>query len=170
MAKRLHRSGSLCDESVARQHRGAVGAVARLSRDCGAGFTISNRATTAGPVTPTVGGFTCSAPDATSLVASTTCTNVNAPAWTLPRTTLSATATDNAGNVGSGSTSFTIALTASGICGLVQQWVSGGVRSSLCVKLDCGSYDAFANEADAQRGKRLTSAQADVLIELVRNL
>jgi len=54
--------------------------------------------------------ITCTAADTLSGIASTTCANINGPANTFsPGTnTFSATATDKAGNQGSGSTSFTV--------------------------------------------------------------
>jgi hypothetical protein len=52
----------------------------------------------------------CTASDNLSGVASTTCANVSLPAWTFGEGlhTFSASATDDAGNVGTGSTSFTV--------------------------------------------------------------
>src|SRR5439155_8371919 len=54
--------------------------------------------------------ITCTASDGLSGVASNTCTGVNAPAYTLAlgSHTLSASATDKAGNTGTGSTTFTV--------------------------------------------------------------
>jgi hypothetical protein len=68
--------------------------------------------------------ITCSATDALSGVATTTCVTINAPAFgfTLGANTVSATATDLAGNTGSGSTQFTVVVTGAGICQLVTAW------------------------------------------------
>jgi hypothetical protein len=68
--------------------------------------------------------ITCSATDALSGVASTTCVTINGPAYgfTLGANTFSATATDLAGNTGSGTTQFTVVVTGAGICQLVTAW------------------------------------------------
>lgn len=129
----------------------------------------------------------CSSSDNLSGVASDTCTTTNAPAWTfgLGSHTVSATATDRAGNVGGGSTTFTVGVSTAGVCALVRQWVSNaGIANSLCVKLQNaaaarargqnGAADnilaAFRNEVSAQRGKALTAAHADTLTALSYDL
>lgn len=131
--------------------------------------------------------ITCSASDAVSGVASTTCANVSAPAWQLGlgSHTLSATATDNAGNTGSGSTSFTVTVDATSLCGLVQQFATNaGIANSLCVKLNAATaagargqaktktniLAAFDNEVSAQSGKAFTAAQATLLAQLAEAL
>ncbi len=122
----------------------------------------------------------CNATDALSGVASDTCTNVSGPAWSfgLGSHTFSATATDKAGNVGSGSTSFTVTVDYSSLCALVGEFASNhGVANSLCAKLDAAAaagareqskvvandLRAFDNEVAAQAGKALTSDQAKLL-------
>ncbi len=64
---------------------------------------------------------------AASGLASTTCANVNAPAYTFPLglNTLSASATDVAGNVGTGSTTFTVQVTNSSLCTLTVRFIEG---------------------------------------------
>src|SRR6266851_730759 len=78
--------------------------------------------------------ITCTAVDppnangtAASGLASTTCANVNAPAYTFPLglNTLSASATDVAGNVGTGSTTFTVQVTNSSLCTLTVRFIEG---------------------------------------------
>src|SRR6266851_8696609 len=78
--------------------------------------------------------ITCTAVDppnangtAASGLASTTCANVNAPAYTFPLglNTLSASATDVAGNVGTGSTTFTVQVTNSRLCTLTLRFIEG---------------------------------------------
>src|SRR5581483_2747721 len=130
---------------------------------------------------------TCSSSDATSGVASDTCANVSGPAWSfgLGTHTVSASATDNAGNEGSGSTMFTVTVDASSLCGLVQQWAkNGGIANSLCVKLNAAAaaeargqtktkqnnIDAFDNEVSAQSGKGFTAAQAKLLVQFAAAL
>jgi hypothetical protein len=129
----------------------------------------------------------CTASDALSGVASSTCADVNAPAWSLGLGThvLSATAVDRAGNTGSGSGSYTVVVTGDGLCALVEQWVSNaGVANSLCAKLRAAAASrargqakpaanqlaAFRNELAAQSGKKVTAAHADTLALLSRSL
>ena len=131
--------------------------------------------------------ITCSANDALSGVASDTCANVSGPAWSfgLGTHTVSATATDNAGNTGSGSTSFTVTVDANSLCALVRAFsTNSGIANSLCVKLTAASaaaargqsktkaniISAFDNEVAAQSGKALTTAQATLLIDLATAL
>ena len=117
--------------------------------------------------------ITCVAADALSEVASTTCADVNAPAASLdlgPHV-LTASATDRAGNVGEGSTTFTVTVSAAGLCRLTQQYeTKDAVAHSLCVKLDHGSIGAYANELHAQAGKSVTADQAELLIRLAEAL
>jgi hypothetical protein len=131
--------------------------------------------------------ISCLASDALSGVASNTCTNVSAPAWSLGlgTHTLSATATDNAGNLGSGSTSFTVTVNATSLCALVHQFsINSGIANSLCVKLDAAAsaatrglvktqannLRAFINEVAAQSGKALTADQATLLTKYASTL
>ena len=125
----------------------------------------------------------CIAADALSDVASTTCTDIDGPAYSfgLGAHTFSATATDNAGNAGEGSTTFTVVVNESGLCTLARRFVSkDGVARSLCAKLDSAAaarergsltaerniLDAFANEVSAQRGKSIINDDANVLMGL----
>jgi hypothetical protein len=76
--------------------------------------------------------ITCAASDPApgSGLASTTCANVSAPAWTygLGTTTLSASAVDVAGNTRSASTSFTITVTPTSLCTLTTAFVKGSAN------------------------------------------
>ena len=76
--------------------------------------------------------ISCAASDPApgSGVASTTCANVNEPAWTfgLGATTLSAGATDVAGNSATGSTSFAVTVTPSSLCALTDAFVQGSAK------------------------------------------
>lgn len=117
--------------------------------------------------------ITCGSSDALSGVVSDTCANVSGPAWSFGPGdhTFSATATDDAGNVGSADTTFTVVVSAGGLCNLVEAWTSNaGVANSLCVKLAHGSYAAFRNEVSAQRGKKISADHADELIALSESL
>ena len=116
--------------------------------------------------------ITCSASDALSGLASNTCAPINGPATSfLGLNTFSATAVDNAGNGATATISFTVAATVASLCDLVEQYVDHhGVAHSLCVKLEHGNIEPFIHEVNAQRGKRLSDAEADLLILLARRL
>lgn len=116
--------------------------------------------------------ITCSASDALSGLASNTCAGVSGPATSfLGSNTRSATAVDRAGNSATATITFTVVATVGSLCDLVEQYVDHhGVAHSLCVKLEHGNIDPFVNEVNAQRGKRLTNAEANLLILLARSL
>ena len=80
--------------------------------------------------------ITCTAVDPTngngtngSGLASSTCVNANASAYSFPLgpNTLSASATDVAGNGGNGSTTFTIRVTYSSLCNLTARFIEGSL-------------------------------------------
>lgn len=127
--------------------------------------------------------ITCAASDATSGVASHTCEDVNGEAYTfaLGSNTRSATALDNAGNSGSGSTSFTVEVTFGSLCTLTRRFVSqAGIAHSMCQKLSAaaaaaargndpakqGQLGAYINHVQAQSGKALSAADAATLTRL----
>jgi hypothetical protein len=115
----------------------------------------------------------CAANDVLSGLVVNTCADVNADAFTLAlgNHTLSATAQDRAGNSNAATATFTISATSGSLCSLVQRWTSNaGVANSLCVKLQQGSYEAFRNEVSAQSGKKISEANAAMLIELSKAL
>lgn len=129
----------------------------------------------------------CTAADALSGVDSTTCSDVDAEAWTLGLGThsLSASATDRAGNTGDGSGSYTVKATFDGLCNLVKEWAGkSGTANSLCAKLRAAGdarargqdktadnqLDAFRHEVAAQSGKALTADQANLLTQFSQTL
>jgi hypothetical protein len=117
--------------------------------------------------------ISCTASDALSGVANPTCAGVNAAAYTFgPGThTVNATATDNAGNTGSGSTTFTVTVSEASLCSLVNAWVTNaGNATSLCVKLKQKSSKAFVNEVGAQTGKAVPADKAPILISFAQAL
>lgn len=133
--------------------------------------------------------ITCSATDALSGVASSTCAtaNVTVPAYTLGLGSHSytASATDNAGNTGSATTAFTVQVGYSSLCGLATQFSSStDVATGLCDKLTAASQAAargqdkakanilaaFDHLVSAQTGKALTAAQAATLTNLATAL
>jgi hypothetical protein len=128
----------------------------------------------------------CGATDATSGIdaASTTCPEIDAPAYTfaLGSHTLDATATDRAGNVRTESSTFTIEVTYQSLGTLVDLVVSNeGVANSLDQKLvaarnaptpgaRAGQLRAFVQHLEAVRGRWLTSEHTDALIRLAGGL
>ncbi|HET9424829.1 MAG TPA: hypothetical protein VFO55_05610 [Gemmatimonadaceae bacterium] len=127
----------------------------------------------------------CTATDAMSGVASSTCAPISgaAYAFALGPNSYTASAVDHAGNRGNGATTFNVVVTSASLCGLARQFVAHeGTQNSLCVKLKAaqaardrggnntgeGSLGAFISEIEALAGKRLTSANAAILIALAR--
>lgn len=98
--------------------------------------------------------ITCTAVDppnangtAASGLASTTCANVNAPAYTFPLgpNTLSASATDVAGNIGMGSTTFTVQVTTGSLCALTVQLIETSPKFLSLSPQAQKRWDRFAN-------------------------
>lgn len=117
--------------------------------------------------------ITCAATDATSGVAASTCPGATGDAYTfgVGSHTLNASATDNAGNQHSASTSFTVTVNSGNICELVKRWVDKpGVANSMCQQLKNKAYGAFINHVGAQSGKSVTAARAAILISLAKLL
>lgn len=115
----------------------------------------------------------CSATDATSGIASRSCPDASGDAYTFDvgANTLSASATDHAGNQGSGSAAFTVQVTAGSLCTLTKRFVSQrGVAHSMCKQLENGAIRAYVNHVRAQSGKSLSAAHADILISLAGKL
>ena len=131
--------------------------------------------------------ITCTAADALSGIASTTCANVSGPAYSfgLGPHTFSATATDRAGNSGSGSVTFTVGVTYTSLCNLSQRFAdSRAVGTALCALLRLAeaadahnspivkqlSLQAYVLLVRAQTGRTLTATEAATLIALSRAL
>lgn len=129
----------------------------------------------------------CSASDSLSGIASSTCKNVSAPAYTFPlgMTTLSASAKDQAGNIGTASTSFTVSVTYLSLCSLSRQFSTDpAFGSTLCQILilakryaDAGDQTAkatmlqvYANNVRSHLGYSLTADQARTLVRLAAGL
>ena len=74
--------------------------------------------------------ITCTATDALSGIATSTCVDTNGPGWSFGAGahTLSAQATDKAGNVGSGSTTFTVTVKPTDLSTLTAQFVRGSAK------------------------------------------
>ncbi len=127
--------------------------------------------------------ITCSASDALSGLASSTCANVVGDAYTfqLGTNAFTATALDGAGNSSDAATSFTVTVTSVSLCALTTRFVENtGVANSLCVKLDNsaksyakgnaqaaqGQLTAYVNEVSAQTGLSISAANAATLTAL----
>ena len=127
--------------------------------------------------------ITCSTADSLSGVVSSACADTAGPAYTfgLGSHTLTAGAIDNAGNEGSGTTTFNVLVTPTGLCNLAAQFsTNSDVASGLCDKITAASQaaargqakpranilSAFDHQVSAQTGKALTSQQAEVLTRL----
>jgi hypothetical protein len=79
--------------------------------------------------------------------------------------------TDKDGGSTISSATVSVTVTAQSLCDLTSRYVTKkGVAQSLCVKLEHGSYGAYANEVAAQSGKALTAEQAAILTRLVGRL
>jgi uncharacterized protein YegL len=131
--------------------------------------------------------ITCSAADNLSGLASTTCSDITGAAWSfaLGANAFSATATDHAGNVGSGATSFVVTVGFDSLCTLVRDFVAQrGIADSLCAKLSAAGASAgrgnttamrnqlnsFINEVGAQSGSHMPADRSALLIALARAL
>jgi hypothetical protein len=117
--------------------------------------------------------ITCSASDAMSGIATNTCANISGDAYTfaIGANSATASATDKAGNANTASTTFTVAVTGGSLCNLVKRWVSNaGVANSMCVKIEHESWGALRNELQAQSGKKISAANAAILLRLVGEL
>ena len=131
--------------------------------------------------------ITCTAADALSGVASTTCANVSGPAYSfgLGSHTFSATATDKAGNTAGGSVTFTVGVTYTSLCNLSRQFSSSqAIGNALCALLRVAevaeahgstfgkrlALAAYVQLVRSQSGRTLTAAEAATLIALSRAL
>ncbi len=131
--------------------------------------------------------ITCSAIDNLSGIASTDCQNINAPAYTFATgvNTISSSATDNAGNIGTGSVTFTVGTTPDSLIALTQQFETNrGILHQLRASLEgvklaeqlgnqhmkTALINTYIMEVNLQRGRTLTDLQADTLIALANAL
>lgn len=131
--------------------------------------------------------ISCTPSDTLSGIASSTCADITGPAYAfgLGTHTYEASATDNAGNRGSATTSFDVQVTYPSLCSLATQFsTSTDVATGLCDKLTAAAQaqaaghdkpkanvlSAFDHQVAAQTGKALTSDQAEVLTNLAATL
>ena len=127
--------------------------------------------------------ITCNASDAMSGVATSTCATVSAPAYSFGAGThtLNAAVTDRAGNSATSATTFTVTVDAASLSAVIDQIIGdSNVANGLRAKLDAiargngknraNLVKAFVNQVEAQRGKKLSNADADLLIALSASL
>jgi hypothetical protein len=135
--------------------------------------------------------ITCSATDALSGIAGTTCPSVvSEPAYTFATTrstsvTRAATATDSAGNAASATTSFTVAVSYTSLCELTRSFSTDSLTSDvLCAMLSGAAVaeskgqetakgtalSAYRQTVQLQIGHAFTSAQATALVDLSKLL
>lgn len=184
-------SGATSPCAVSTQTTDTNGTTVDCSATSGAGIDASNSVDFKRDATNPLVGFTdnagtytvdqtvsitCSASDAMSLLASSTCAPITGSAYSfgVGTTTRTASALDVAGNSSSATTSFTVRATAATLCTVTRLFVTGpgeeGVESSMCGKLEKGNYGPYINEVQAQSGKKITAANANILITWARTL
>ena len=116
---------------------------------------------------------TCAASDAMSGLASNSCANTSADAYTfgVGSHSLSASASDWAGNGVNASATFSVTVSAGSLCSLVRRWVDqAGIANSMCQQLNNGAFGAFRNHLSAQSGKSVTAAHSAILSSLSSSL
>jgi hypothetical protein len=112
--------------------------------------------------------LSCTASD---LVSSATCSpaSISAPAWSYGAgaRSVSFTARDAAGNVGTATAAFTVSPTVDGMVRLTTSLVTKAqLTSSLEAKLRAGNYDGYRKELDQQVGKGVGASDARLLSDL----
>lgn len=85
--------------------------------------------------------------------------------------TLSASATDHAGNEAGATASFTVQVTTGGVGALTTRFVSrAGIAGAMVRQLENGAIRAHVNHVRAQSGKSLSAEHAVILIRLAGQL
>jgi len=113
--------------------------------------------------------ITCTAADNLSGVASSTCAGASGPAWAFGAGshTLSATATDNAGNLGSATATFTVTVTPGSLGALTLQFVQSSARYQALSARQQAAVDALARTATqalVQIVPRLNAKQKEAFV------
>ena len=114
----------------------------------------------------------CNASDALSGIATSDCRDITGPAsMFLASNTFTATATDTAGNQGTGSVSFKVVVTASSLGTLVDRWVTNkNDARTLRKRLDRGDIDGFIKNVQREIGKSISPQHGLELIRLATTL
>lgn len=136
--------------------------------------------------------ITCTSTDALSGIASTSCSNINKPAYSYPLgvNTVSATATDNAGNTTTANVTFTVKSTPTAFINVLTQFVSQSNPLAATIikkysalitqlvnatatnnpKLKTAVVNLIVTAINADTGTVFTQSQATTLIGLVKAL
>ena len=126
--------------------------------------------------------FTANGGDVEQITIPAVCTPPSGSNFAYGTTTVNCVVTDQAGATASGSFTVTVGTTfASFHAVLVELLGDSNLLNSLQVKINAaakasnasaraGSLNAFVNEVNAQTGKKITAAQAAVLLQLVQSL
>lgn len=118
----------------------------------------------------------CNSFDATSGIASTTCTDItgSALAFDVGTHVFTSTATDNAGNVTTATVSFDVVVTHAGLAALVNQYVTKtSVARSLTRNLEAAAagntkaIDSFIRTVTRETGRSITAEHAAELLRFV---
>ncbi len=131
--------------------------------------------------------ISCNAGDTLSGVASTTCQDIDEPAYQFSTGThtISASAIDLAGNVGQGSVTFTIGISADDLCTLTGEMVNNQrLANQLCAplrlvewaeamhnqRMKTSALNSYTLLVTAQSGRSLTADEVRLLVELAGEL
>lgn len=124
--------------------------------------------------------ITCTATDDDSGIASQTCADIAADAYTfgLGEHLFTATATDNAGNSASASTSFTVKVSFASLATLTRRFfLDAGVANGMVNFLGAAERNeptqplqGYRSAVGSHAGKTISAEQAAILIELSRHL
>jgi hypothetical protein len=127
--------------------------------------------------------ITCTAADNVggSGLASNTCANASGPAWSFGAGShsLSASATDHAGNTGTASANFTVSVSSAGLCTLTGQFVAGSTKYStltpvqravvnLLVRSGCSFLTTLGPNMKPAQKQAFINAYSEVVQALVR--
>ncbi|MEW9699925.1 sugar-binding protein [Paenibacillus sp. SI8] len=127
--------------------------------------------------------ITSQANDSGSGIATFTHTNISAPAYTfvIGTNTLTASATDIAGNTATSTIHFKVKISLESLIRLIKKLLAGNqIESAFCIillnlllvegRVLESKLDVFKSKVTAQRGKVLSAEQADLLVQLADKL
>jgi hypothetical protein len=115
----------------------------------------------------------CTASDAVSGIASTTCAPIRAPAYgfALGLNTFATTAIDNAGHHAEGSVTFRIIVTPGALATLIDAWVTNeSVGRNLKGRIARENYAGFMALVTRESGQSISGEHAAELIRLAASL
>jgi hypothetical protein len=116
--------------------------------------------------------ISCTATDALSGIDTVSCPSVSGPAYDfVGANTLTATATDKAGNSAVATARLSVGAGPANLCALTQRLVTTpNDAKAFCVNLDHGQVRAYQSAMRAASGKSVTPANATLLIELSKHM